>query len=295
MNYRKGIWFGVAAYVLWGLTPLYWNLVPAPPAVLVASRIVWALPVLAVVITFRKEWRSVARRYSGWRPVVATVTAASLLLVNWSVFLWAVTNSHIVEVSLGYFILPLVSVALGVVILKERLRPLQWIAVGIAVLAVARLGFAEGAPPWIALLVAFSFGLYGLLKKHAVTPPPLISLFGETSTMFLPAVVAIIFFINPGSEGLGSSPGATLFLVSAGLASVTPLLLFGASVKRIPLSMLGFLQYIAPSLQLLIGVFVFNEAMTSIELQGFIGVWLALAIFTYDVISDTRRERLAVA
>lgn len=292
---RMGVWFGIGAYVLWGLTPLYWNLVSVPAATLVASRIVWALPVLAVILTVKQLWRSVVTSYANWRSVLLTVAAASLLLVNWTVFLWAVTNDRIVDVSFGYFINPLVSVALGVVILRERLRPMQWMAVGIAVIAVVGMGLDSGVPPWIGLIVAFSFGFYGLLKKQAATPAPIVSLFGETSTMFIPAALMLVFLTEQGTNQIGTSPGVTIFLVSAGLASVVPLLLFGASAKLIPLSMLGFLQYIAPSIQLLLAVIVFNESVDVAQLRGFAGVWIALAVFTYDVIRDGRRQRLVAA
>lgn len=282
MEQQRGIWFGLAAYVFWGLTPIFWNLVAADAASLLLHRIVWAVPILFLIVTERRQWAVFARGYAGWRPRLTTIAASVLLAINWGVFVWAVTNGHIVEASLGYFINPLVSVALGVVVLGEQLRRLQWIAVGIAAVGVTTMGILAGVPPWISLILAFSFGVYGLLKKRDVTPPPVVSLFGETLVMFVPALFILVFIAEPTGTTFGSSPQAAAFFIGAGLVSVAPLLLFGASAKRIPLSTLGFLQYITPTLQLLVGVVVFGESMTAVELVGFIAVWIALAIFSFD-------------
>lgn len=282
MEHKRGVWFGIAAYLFWGLTPLFWNLVSTDAASLLLHRIVWSVPILALVITLRRQWPLLRDGYASWTSRLSTIAAAGLLAVNWGTFVWAVTNDHIVEASLGYFINPLVSVALGVVILKERLGRLQWVAVAIAASGVTTMGVLQGVPPWISLTLAFSFGLYGLLKKREVTPPPLMSLMGETSVMFLAALIVLVFVAQPTGATFGSSPGAALFFIGTGVVTVIPLLLFGAAAKRIPLSMLGFLQYIAPTLQLLVGVVVFKESMTAVELMGFITVWAALAIFSLD-------------
>lgn len=282
MEHRRGIWFGLAAYVFWGLTPIYWNLVAAEALSLLLHRIVWSVPILFMIVTERRQWEVFRRGYDGWRPRFTTVAAAALLTINWGVFVWAVTNGHIVEASLGYFINPLVSVALGVVVLRERLRLVQWIAVAIAAAGVTAMGILTGVPPWISLTLAFSFGVYGLLKKRDVTPPPVVSLFGETLVLFFPALFILVFIAEPTGATFGSSHQATVFFIGAGLVTVIPLLLFGASAKRIPLSTLGFLQYVAPTLQLLVGVVVFDESMTGAELTGFITVWIALAVFSLD-------------
>ena len=186
--------------MFWGLTPIFWNLVAADAASLLLHRIVWAVPILFLIVTERRQWAVLARGYAGWRPRLTTIAASVLLAINWGVFVWAVTNGHIVEASLGYFINPLVSVALGVVVLRERLRRLQWIAVGIAAVGVTTMGILAGVPPWISLILAFSFGVYGLLKKRDVTPPPVVSLFGETLVMFVPAlfilvVIAVLLYL----------------------------------------------------------------------------------------------------
>jgi chloramphenicol-sensitive protein RarD len=291
MEHERGIWYGVGAYVLWGLTPIFWNLVESSAASLLLHRIVWSVPILLLIVTVRHQWPVFREGYAGWRPRLTTAVAALLLTINWGVYVWAVTNGHIVEASLGYFINPLVSVALGVVVLGERLRSTQWVAVGIAALGVTMMGIVAGRPPWISLTLACSFGLYGLLKKSESTPPPVVSLFGETLVLFIPAILLLGFVAEPAGETFGSSPSVTAFYIAGGLVTVIPLLLFGASAKRIPLSVLGFLQYIAPTLQLLVGVVVFKESMTSAELFGFVAVWIALGLFTIDRTRSTERSR----
>jgi chloramphenicol-sensitive protein RarD len=291
MEHERGIWYGVGAYVLWGLTPIFWNLVESSAASLLLHRIVWSVPILLLIVTVRHQWPVFREGYASWRPRLTTAVAALLLTINWGVYVWAVTNGHIVEASLGYFINPLVSVALGVVVLGERLRSTQWVAVGIATLGVTMMGIVAGRPPWISLTLACSFGLYGLLKKSESTPPPVVSLFGETLVLFIPAILLLGFVAEPAGETFGSSPSVTAFYIAGGLVTVIPLLLFGASAKRIPLSVLGFLQYIAPTLQLLVGVVVFKESMTSAELFGFVAVWIALGLFTIDRTRSTERSR----
>jgi chloramphenicol-sensitive protein RarD len=294
VEHQRGIWFGLAAYVFWGLTPIYWNLITTDAASLLLHRIVWSVPILLLIVTERRQWLVFRDGYATWRPRLITALAGGLLTINWGLYVWAVTNGHIVEASLGYFINPLVSVALGVLVLKEKLRPLQWTAVGIAALGVILMGVLSGVPPWISLTLAFSFGLYGLLKKRDITPPPVVSLFGETLVLFLPALIILVFVAEPQGATFGSSPGATVFFIGAGLVTVIPLLLFGASAKRIPLATLGFLQYIAPTLQLLVGVVVFKESMTRAELIGFSAVWVALAIFVWTGVMNQERTSRTV-
>jgi chloramphenicol-sensitive protein RarD len=295
MEHRRGIWYGVAAYVLWGLTPIYWNLIESSAVSLLLHRIVWSVAILFLIVTATRQWSSFTRSYSTWGSRVTTTVAALLLSVNWGTFVWAVTSGHIVEASLGYFINPLVSVALGVVVLKERLQPMQWIAVGIAAAGVAAMAILAGVPPWISLILAFSFGLYGLLKKRERTPSPVDSLFGETLVLFLPSVLLLGFATEQTGDTFGSSPVTTLFFIGGGIVTVVPLLLFGASAKRIPLSVLGFLQYIAPTLQLAVGIVVFNESLTRAELLGFGTVWIALALFTTDRYRGRRTKNLHIS
>lgn len=286
---RRGVWYGVIAYVVWGLSPLFWNLVDGVgTSDLLIHRILWALPILAVALTLRREWPMVAEAYRNRRTLAVTAIAAVLLLTNWGVFLWAVTNGQVVEASLGYFINPLVSVALGVVFLGERLRPLQWSAVGIAAAGVLGLSIRVGSVPWVSLVLAFSFGVYGLLKKRADTPPPLVSLFGEIGVVVVPVITVLAFVRDPEAVAFGDSLGVSAFLIAAGAITVVPLVLFGAAAKRIPLSMVGLLQYIAPTLQFSVGVLVLDEVLTPAKLVGFAFVWAALALYTYDNVRSSR-------
>ncbi len=283
MEARRGTWYAIVAYVLWGLSPIYWNLVPDISATtLVLSRIVWSVPILIAVLAFTGKLSSIATSYRSWKPRLLTAAAAGFLFINWALFVWSVANDHIVEASLGYFINPLVSVGLGVVILGERLRKVQWIAIGIATAGVVVMTIAVGSLPWISLTLAFSFGTYGLLKKQAETPPPVTSLFGETSWIAIPALVYIVLFSEPTGPSFGSSTGVSVFLACAGVITVVPLLLFGGAAKRIPLSMVGLLQYITPSLQLFLGVVVYGEVLPSEKFLGFIAVWVALALYSAD-------------
>jgi chloramphenicol-sensitive protein RarD len=280
---RRGTWYAIVAYVLWGLSPIYWNLMPDVGATtLVLSRIVWSVPILIAVVIFTGNLSSMASSYRSWRPRLLTAAAAGLLFVNWALFVWSVANNHIVEASLGYFINPLVSVGLGVAILGERLRKVQWIAIGIAAAGVIVMTIAVGSPPWISLTLAFAFGMYGLLKKLPGTAPPVTSLLGETSVIAVPALVYIFLFNEPVGPTFGSSLGVSVFLVGSGLMTVVPLLFFGGAAKRIPLSMVGILQYITPTLQLFLGVVIFGETLPGEKLVGFIAVWVALGLYSVD-------------
>lgn len=282
-EHRQGMWYGVAAYLVWGLSPLFWNLSDDGDAIdLLLYRTLWALPILAIALSVRRQWPEVRAAYESGRSRIITLVAAGLLAINWGVFLWAVTNDQVLEASLGYFINPLVSVALGVVVLREHLRRLQWVAVGVAAIGVTVMTVRVGSLPWVALTLALSFGFYGLLKKNPATPGPLVSLFGEISVMAIPALVALSFFRDSQAESFGSSIGMSAFLIGTGLITVIPLLLFGAAAKRIKLSTIGLLQYIAPTLQFLLGVIVFNEQLSADALVGFMLVWLALAVYTWD-------------
>lgn len=283
MEARRGTWYAIVAYVLWGLSPIYWNLMPDIGATtLILSRIVWSVPILLAVLVFVGKLPTMATSYRSWRPRLFTAAAALFLFINWALFVWSVANDHIVEASLGYFINPLVSVGLGVMILGEQLRRLQWIAIGIAAAGVVAMTIAAGSLPWISLTLAFSFGMYGLLKKHAETPPPLTSLLGETSLIAIPALVYIVVFNDPTGPTFGSSLGVSVFLAGAGVITVVPLLLFGGAAKRIPLSMVGLLQYITPSLHLFLGVVVYGEALSGEKFVGFVAVWIALGLYSAD-------------
>jgi len=295
METRKGIWFAIAAWTVWGLSPLFWNLIPDIGAtMLLLHRIIWSVAILAIVLAVTGQWRSIRSSYRSWRSRLYTIAAALLVATNWAIFLWAVTNDHIVEASLGYFINPLVSVALGVVFLGERLRPLQWAAVAIAAAGVTVMAIRVGSVPWISLVLALSFGTYGLIKKNAETPSPFISLFGESTFLAIPALFALAFIVEPSGASFGDSPAVSVFLVSTGLITVVPLALFAAAAKRIPLATVGVLQYIAPSLQFALGVFLYGENMTQEKLVGFIVVWIALILYSFDTWRAPRPEPVVV-
>jgi chloramphenicol-sensitive protein RarD len=278
-EHTKGIWYGVVAYVIWGVSPLFWNLIDGVAAIdLLLVRVGFAIPILAIAITARHLWGVTAADFAKGRTRMVTVMAAVLLVTNWGLFIWAVTNGHVVEASLGYFINPLVSVALGVVVLHERLRPAQWVAIGIASVGVIVMAVRLGAVPWVSLTLAFAFGFYGLLKKSDAAARPLPGLFGELMVLAIPAAVVLVAFRDPGTASITFDAGGILFMVGAGVITVVPLLLFGASAQRIELATVGLLQYIAPTLQLLVGLTVLDEQLTPERLLGFVMVWIALVI-----------------
>jgi chloramphenicol-sensitive protein RarD len=283
---------GVAAYGLWGLFPLYWPLLePAAPVEILAHRIAWSLVFLVGLLaaTAGFAWiRGLTRR-----QVALLVLAAVLITVNWGVFIHGVTSEQVVETSLGYFITPIVSVALGVLVLGERLRPLAWTAVAIGVVAVAVLTADLGRPPVIALTLACSFGVYGLVKKRAGVDG-LQSLAVETA-LLTPVAVGYIVWLQGTGDATATTEGAghLALLVLGGAVTAIPLVLFGISAVRVPLTTIGLLQYLAPVLQLLIGVVVYAEPMPASRLAGFALVWLALGFVTADALRAARAGRAA--
>ncbi|MDH3308504.1 MAG: EamA family transporter RarD [Acidimicrobiia bacterium] len=272
---RRGVVFGVSAYLLWGVSPVFWKTLQSVGSIeIIGHRVIWSLALLMVIVTTRRTWPTI-RSLSG--PTLARLAlAGGLLATNWLIYVWGVNNGHIVDASLGYFINPLVSVLLGVTVLRERLTAAQWLAIGVAAAGVAIMAFSVGALPWIALVLAASFGTYGLLKKQS-SVGAFESLTVEVAFLAIPAAGYLGVLGGDGAFGTGRA-SVTWLLVLTGAATTLPLVLFGASAARIPLSMLGFLQYLAPSLQLLIGVFVYGEVIGG-RLPGFILVWLALAIY----------------
>ncbi len=296
---RLGTAAGLGAYALWGIFPLYFPLLePAGGLEIVAHRIVWSLLFVAVLLTVVRSWTQVRAAVTDLRTLGVLALAAALIVVNWLVFVYGVNSGHVVETSLGYFINPLVSVLLGVVVFGERLRRLQWVAVATAAVAVVVLTVDYGRPPWIALALAGTFGLYGLMKKLVrVAAAP--GLFVETALVVVPAVV-VLAVLHARGEGTAGSAGTghLLLLLSSGVATAVPLLLFAGAARRIPLSTVGLLQYVTPLMQLAIGVFVYEEPMPPARLAGFVIVWVALAVFTVDSLRNARagaRRRTAQA
>jgi chloramphenicol-sensitive protein RarD len=293
---RRGAAFGATAYLLWGVFPLYFPLLdPASPVEVLAHRVVWSLVVVGVLVQLRRRWPQVGAVVRDRARLARLSAAAVVLAVNWGTYIYGVTSDQVVETSLGYFINPLVTVLMGVLILRERLRPGQWVAVGVAFVAVLVLSVENGRPPWIALILAFSFGSYGLLKKTAVVGA-LEGLTVETAVLTPLALVYLIALQATGSSTLtGHGAGHTTLLALTGVITAVPLLFFGAAASRVPLTTLGVLQYLAPTVQFLIGVLLLHEALGAARLAGFALVWLALAMFTADLVTQRRRQlRLAV-
>ena len=291
---RHGALYGVAAYTLWGLFPLYWPLLePAGAVEILAHRIVWSLVVVVVLLSV--GGRLAGLRRLGRRAYVLLSVAAVVITVNWGTYIWGVNNEHVVETSLGYFVNPLVTVLLGVVVLGERLRPAQWGAVALATVAVIVLTLDYGRPPWIALTLAFSFATYGLLKKKAGVGAAE-SLAVETGVLVLPAA-AYLLWLGARGDGTFGTEGLrhAVLLAGAGLVTAVPLLFFSAAATRVPLTTLGLLQYLAPTFQFAIGIFLYGEPLPPVRLVGFVLVWAALAVFTVEALEHRRRQiRLAV-
>jgi chloramphenicol-sensitive protein RarD len=293
---KKGVWLAIGAYTAWGLFPIYWKWLHDVPALQVlAHRIVWSFVLLTIVLAVLRQWRSFRAAAFHWRTVRIYFITGLLLSINWGVYVWAVNAGFVVESSLGYFINPLLSVLLGVIILHERLRRAQWLAVGLAAAGVVYLTLVYGAPPWIALTLATSFGLYGLVKKLA----PLGVLHGLTLEVTLlcgPMLLYLIFAeVNGQGAFLHTDGASTLLLVGAGVVTVVPLLMFNAAVRLIPLSLVGILNYITPTMQFLIGVLVFKEVFTATLLVGFGLVWAAVILFTTENVWTRRQATLRLA
>jgi len=263
---------------MWGFFPLYFKLLQNVPAIeILGNRIVWSFFFLAGIISLRKDWKRMRQSALKPRTLLIYTISACLLAVNWLIYVWGVNAGFVVETSLGYFINPLLNVVLGVVFLHERLRLMQWAPVGLATLGVIYLTVNYGQLPWIALALAFSFGMYGLVKKTA----PLGSLHGltlETGILFTPATLYLLLAANRSTTG-GHTPLTLLLLVGIGVVTAVPLLMFGVAARSIDLSLLGILQYVAPTCQVLLGVLVFGEPFTSVRLVGFSLIWAALIFF----------------
>lgn len=289
---NRGVIYAVLAYTLWGVLPLYWKAVDDTPAIeILAHRIVWSMVFVGLILTVRRNWGWLGNALHQPRIILTIVASGILLSVNWFTYIWGVNSGHIVETSLGYFINPLVSVLLGYVILKERPRLAQWMAVGIALAGVLYLTFSYGSFPWIALTLAFSFGVYGLLRKTSALNSAE-GLFMETAVMFLPAFG---FLLLLGMRGEGSFAhqgwGNSILLMGAGVVTAVPLLFFAAGARLVTLTTLGLLQYIAPTLQFLIGVLIYGEAFGPDRMVGFGLIWLALILYTTESIVYRRRHR----
>ncbi|MGI5444946.1 EamA family transporter RarD [Streptomyces sp. CA-243310] len=289
---RTGLLYGFGAYGMWGLVPLFWPLLKPSGAIeILAHRMVWSLAVVGIALLALRHWSWMGKLVRQPRKLALTALAASVISVNWGLYIWSVNNGQVVEASLGYFINPLVTIAIGVLVLGERLRRAQWVAVGIGFSAVLVLAIGYGRPPWISLALAFSFATYGLIKKK-LNMSGLESLTAETALLFPPALGYLLWLAARGqssfaTEGLGHSA----LLAATGLVTAVPLVFFGAAAIRVPLSTLGLLQYMAPVFQFGLGILYFHEAMPPERWAGFSLVWAALALLTWDALRTSRRSR----
>ena len=289
---RRGTLYGAGAYLLWGLFPLYWPLLaPSAPLEVLAHRILWSLVVVVVLLAVTRRVEQVRAAVRDRRRLAQIALAAVVVAVNWGTYIYGVTNDRVVETSLGYFVNPIVTVLLGVIVLGERLRPAQWTALGAAFVAVVVLTVENGSPPWIALVLAFSFGTYGLLKKTAGVGA-VEGLAVETGVL-LPVAAVYVAAIGGGTFATEGAGHAALLALS-GVVTAIPLLLFGAAASRIPLSTLGVLQYLAPTMQFVLGITLFDEPLPAVKLLGFVLVWCAVALFTIDLLRHGRQLRLQV-
>jgi chloramphenicol-sensitive protein RarD len=293
---RRGLIFGASAYVLWGTFPLYWTLLEPSGAIeILAHRIVWSLLTMMVILVLTRRVGQFKGLLRDRRKLLLITCAAVVISINWGGYIWGVNNGRVVETSLGYFINPLVTVLMGVLVLGERLRRLQWVAMGVAFVAVAVLALDYGRPPWVALLLAFSFGTYGLLKKQAgVGAVESITL--ETIVLAPVAAAYIAWLAATGDSSFGTNgAGHALLLTTTGVITAVPLMLFGAAAIRVSMVSLGLLQYLAPIIQFALGLLVFHEPMPASRWIGFGLVWLALVLFTVEAVNHRRRQLHLVA
>ncbi|EQC33931.1 RarD protein [Saprolegnia diclina VS20] len=280
---NTGILYCVTAYVVWGVLPIYWKQLEVVPAdQLALHRIVWSFVFLLIVLAIKGEFTALRQEARGWRVFAVYTVSSVVILANWMTYIWAVNAGYIVQTSLGYFITPLINVIIGVVVFKEKLRLWQWLAIGAAFAGVLVVAIAYGKFPWVALTLAVSFSIYGVLKKQA----PLNALHGmtvETGILFVPAVIYLSVVQAQGNGAfLHVSTTANILLAGAGIVTVIPLLLYASAAQKIPFSLLGMLQYIAPSLMFIMGVAVYNEDFSLVKLIGFVLVWVALAVYSVE-------------
>jgi chloramphenicol-sensitive protein RarD len=286
---KKGILYAIGAYLLWGLFPLYWKQLESSPALqLIGHRIVWSFILLLLVIILTRSWKSFRTAALDIKVLRVYLLAGLLISVNWFTYVWAVNSGFVVETSLGYYINPLFSVLLGVIVFREHLRPVQWLPIALAAIGVLYLTFTYGSLPWIALTLAFTFGLYGLIKKTA----PLGSLYGltlETGLLFVPAVLYLVYCQLTGQGAfLHSGLKTDSLMIGAGLVTIIPLLLFASAAPRVPLTTIGILQYINPTMQFLLGVLIYKEPFTRDRLIGFTIIWAGLILFWLEGLYSRR-------
>ena len=287
-RYSTGLVYGVSAYLLWGLLPLYWKLLESAGAYeILAHRGVWSLLICILLLATRKQLTSALRMVRSKRTLWLLFLTSGLLTLNWGVFIWSVTSNRVVEAALGYYITPLINVTFGVILLREKLRSLQWISVSLATIGVLVLTVGYGSLPWIALVLSISWGSYSLIKK-SLNLGALETLTVETLFAFIPNLFYLVLIESQGRATFGSGFTLSLLLWGAGIATVTPLLLFNGSTVRLPLSTLGLLQYITPTMMFFIGIFINKEDVAPTKLLGFVFIWVALAFLSRDLLKSSR-------
>lgn len=292
---NPGMLYAALAFLSWGLFPLYFHAIHDVPALeILAHRMLWSLLFLGIVLSVRRQWSWLGQLTGQPRVVAGFVASAFLLAGNWYIYIWAINNGHVIDASLGYFITPLINVMLGFLLLHERPRRLQWSAIGLAACGVLWLGWQTGQIPWIALLLATTFGGYGLLRKTAALGA-LEGLSFETMILFPLALAYVLWLTLHGQNTFvnTASDSTRWLLLASGPITAIPLLLFASGARRLPLSLLGLLQYISPTMQLLLGVWLFHEAFTAERMIGFIAIWGALALYAAEGLWTARRASLA--
>lgn len=292
VEFRQGLFFGLSAYVMWGFFPAYYKLTDSVPAdIVVSHRIVWSILFVGLFLYLRGRWQEVSEALGQPAILVRLMASATFIGVNWLVFVWAIEQERVLDVSLGYFINPLVSILVGLVVLHERLSMGQGFAVAIAALAVLIQAILAGGVPWVSLILAFSFAGYGYVRK--VTPVKATpGMFVETLLLFPLAAAYLLYSLGTGADAfvLGDIP-VLIALIGTGIVTALPLTLFSAAARRLPLFMLGLMQYLAPSLHFLMAVYVWNEPLDQTKLLAFAMIWTALAVFTLDSWKRYRRAR----
>jgi chloramphenicol-sensitive protein RarD len=289
---NKGYWYAIVAYTAWGLLPIYWKIFSKISAwEILSQRIIWSVAFVVILVLASKKWNSIKKAVPNWNSRLRIIISSLLIASNWTIYIWAVNNGHMVEASLGYYINPLVSVLLGVFFLGERLKPLQWVAMGVALVGVLILTINYGQFPWIALSLAITFGLYGLAKKK-IQAEPLAGLTLETIVVLPLALLYLMIFQHGGRAWFVLSWWQMIALLLAGIATALPLLWFAEAAKRLPLSIMGFFQYLAPTITLLLGLFLYQESFSEVDLISFSCIWIAIVIYSSQMIQKrTPKQR----
>lgn len=286
----SGLGYGIGAYAMWGAFPLYFRLLDSVPSlVVVASRVIWALVMVALIVIIGRHWSKV-RSQLNRRTLAWSFLAGVILVGNWTVYVYAVMNDHVVDASLGYFINPLVTVVLAVIVLHESLSKPQWLSIGLALIGVIVIAVSLGALPWIGITLAVTFATYGLIRKM-IGMGSLEGLMLESASVF-PIAIAYIFISGEFSRTIDMGWSTVALLSLAGPVTVLPLLAFASAANRLPLSVLGMLQYITPTIIFILGVTLYNESMLAGEWFGFIAIWIALGVFSYNVLRTQRKSRI---